>query len=91
MKIVVNRCYGGFGFSRKACKMLGLESQYAYVDRTDPAVIACVEQLGQAASGSCSRLEIVEIPDNATDWEVGEYDGAESVIYVVDGKIYHEE
>lgn len=89
MKIVVNKCYGGFGFSDKACEMLGLKSRFAYVERTDPAVIACVEQLGQAASGSCARLEIVEIPDTATDWEVEEYDGAESVMYVVDGKIHH--
>lgn len=90
MKIVVNRCYGGFSLSPRACEMLGLESCYAYVERDDPAVVACVEQLGQAASGDCAELEIVEIPDDATDWEVEEYDGAESIIYVVDGKLHHD-
>lgn len=35
------------------------------------------------------RLEIAEIPDEAMDWKLDEYDGLESVTYVVDGKIYH--
>ena len=31
----------------------------------------------------------VEIPDEATDWEVLDHDGLEHVIYVLDGTIYH--
>ena len=34
-------------------------------------------------------LTLVEIPDYATDWEITEYDGCESIIYVLDGKLYH--
>jgi hypothetical protein len=31
----------------------------------------------------------VAIPDEATDWELDEYDGFERVTYVVGGKLYH--
>lgn len=34
------------------------------------------------------NLGIVEIPDNATDYMVNDYDGMESVIYVQDGKMH---
>jgi nitroreductase len=37
----------------------------------------------------CGDLEVVEIPDTATDWEIDEYDGWESVVYVVNGKLHH--
>lgn len=40
-------------------------------------------------NGKTSAYGIVEIPDNVTDWEISEYDGWESVVYVLDGKIYH--
>lgn len=42
MEIVVNRCWGGFGLSEKACKELGVESYYD-VDRTDPKLIQMVK------------------------------------------------
>ena len=29
------------------------------------------------------------IPDNATDWDIEDYDGNETLIYVVDGKIHY--
>lgn len=48
-----------------------------------------VERDAEAASGRCAVLMVVEIPDNATDWELDEYDGLESIIYVADGKIHH--
>jgi redox-sensitive bicupin YhaK (pirin superfamily) len=35
------------------------------------------------------RLRLVEIPDTMTDWEKNDYDGIETITYVVDGKIYH--
>lgn len=47
-------------------------------DRTDPDLIAVVEELGPAASGSCAKLKIVEIPDGI-NWKIDEYDGYESV------------
>ena len=94
MKIVINKCYGGFSLSKEAYKFLGLEWDgygYAY-DRGDNTrhnekLIACVEALGEKASGDCANLGVVEIPDNATDWRIDEYDGYESIIAVVNGKM----
>ena len=48
------------------------------IDRTDPALIQVVEELGAEANGQCADLGIVEIPDDV-DWEIAEYDGTEWV------------
>ena len=90
MKIVINTCYGGFSLSDMAIKALGLETPFYYSDisRTDERLIALVEQNYETVSGFYSHLEVVEIPDEATDWMIDEYDGAEDIIYVVDGKIH---
>ena len=34
-------------------------------------------------------LKVYVIPDDATDWEINEYDGMESLILVINGKIVH--
>jgi len=47
-------------------------------ERTDPDVIAVIEELGAKASDKYARIEIVEIPDGV-DWEIDEYDGVETV------------
>lgn len=88
MKIVVNKCFGGFALSDSAVKALGLKGRYDNVDRTNPDLIALVEADSEKASGFCSRLQVVTLPDNTTDWMIDEYDGAEQVLFVVDGKIY---
>ena len=49
------------------------------LQRDDPDLIATIEELGsKAASGTCSKLKIIEIPDDV-EWEIDEYDGMESV------------
>jgi hypothetical protein len=84
MKIVINRCYGGFSLSKEAYKMLDLEWDgygFTYSDndkRTDPKLVKCVEVLGAKANGEYSDLKVVEIPDNI-DWYIDDYDGLESV------------
>jgi hypothetical protein len=85
-KIVINRCYGGFSISRAACEELGKEwDGYGFLydldQRADPALVACVEKLGEAASGALARLVVVEIPDDV-EWEISEYDGVETVAEV---------
>lgn len=87
MKIVVNKCFGGFSVSEKVRDALGLNLVYGEVDRTDPKLIELVEALGDEANGRSARLRIVNIPDDSTDWEIDEYDGAERVLFVVNGKI----
>ena len=84
MKIVVNRGYGGFGLSKKACIFLGLEHEYycgEYDDedkRTDEKLIKCVETLGEEADGRAAALEVVEIPDDV-EWYIEEFDGDETI------------
>jgi len=47
-------------------------------DRDDPDLIKVVEELGEEANDSYSKLVIVEIPDGV-DWEIDEYDGYETI------------
>ncbi len=89
MKIVINSCYGGFSVSDAVVEALHLSSPWEDVERTDPTLIAMVEADTRAASGLCARLRVVEIPDAATDYKMFEYDGAESIIYVLDGKMHY--
>lgn len=82
MKIVINGDFGGFGYL--------VDSRYEDMvrshcdDRTNPELIQFVEN----NPSLCGDLDVVTIPDSATDWQVDEYDGLETVIYVVNGKIY---
>ena len=81
MKIVINADFGGFG--------CGVSKKYEdFVlkyenDRTNPELVAFVEN----HQNDCGDLKVETIPNNATDWDIQEYDGDESIIYVVNGKI----
>ena len=48
------------------------------IERNDPALVQVVKELGDAASGRCGRLRIVEIEDGP--YEIDEYDGQERVV-----------
>ena len=86
MKIVINGCYGGFGLSKEAVAELGRSN----CGRQDVKLIELIETKGsEYCSGSFAALEVVSIPDESTDWEIIEYDGAEYVLYVLDGKIHY--
>ena len=78
MKVVINRCYGGFGLSEKAMKFLGVGSEWPDIARDDPKLIECVEKFGEEANDTYAELKVVEIPDDV-NWEIGEYDGLEWV------------
>ena len=82
MKIVLNKCYGGFRLSEKAlARLLSVGSGYYFdTHRTHPELIAVVEALGDAANTGVSNLEIVNIPDNAS-WIISDYDGIETLYY----------
>ena len=51
----------------------------ARIKRTDPHLVQVVEELGEAAAGKFSELEIVEIPDDVEFWSIQEHDGKEWV------------
>ena len=90
MKIVINNCHGHYSLSTVACAILGVESRWAFEnDRDAEALVETVEALGEEANGRYAELITVEIPDEATDWEIFEYDGLEEVVYVLNGKLYH--
>ena len=118
MKIVINRCFGGFSLSNEAFELLlnkkhirfervraksalrkelneydyyeegyaGLDNHYLWEfnlceDRSDPHLVAVVEELGEKANGWASDLTVVEIPDDV-EWYIEEYDGREHVAEV---------
>lgn len=85
MKIVVNKCFGGFCLSKAAYEYLGLEWDgygFKYDDydkRADPKLVECVERLGEdVASGRYANLKVVEIPDGI-EYEISNYDGMETI------------
>lgn len=82
MKIVINGDYGGFSCGVNLFYRDMVLSHSA--DRTNSELVQFVENNPHL----CGDLKVVIIPDCATDWEIYEYDGFESVIYVEDGKIY---
>lgn len=87
MKIVINKCFGDFSVNDNIVKMLNLESRYELEDdRTNAKLIELIES-GKNVDGEFSNLVVVEIPDDATDYMIDEYDGYENVLYVLDGKI----
>ena len=93
MKLVINTCYGGFGIKPEIVKEYGfdkralLDYRYEKESRTDKKLIELIES-GIDCNSECSELAVVEIPDEATDYYIEEYDGAENVLYVLDGKIH---
>jgi len=90
MKVVINRCWGGFGLSKEAYEFLGLKwdgfgnlygTEYRKnfeLDRTNPKLVECVETLGDKASGRYACLRVVNIPDDVK-WEINNYDGMETI------------
>ena len=92
MKIVINACFGGFELPTEFCTIYELD-RYDNIDRTDTRLVDFLETYFEATgeesySGRFSELVIEEIPDTSTDWHISEYDGVESLIYVVDGKLH---
>ena len=89
MKVVINTCFGGFSLSKFAVEQLHLKNEYSDIDRDDPELIELVEKYPDRVSGRFAELRVAYFPDAATDWTITEYDGAESVIYVLNGKLHY--
>ncbi len=84
MKIVINKCYGGFSMSKLVFDELEIEyNDYGFlpdnIDRTSKKLIKAIEKIGlKESSGEYAKLSIIEIPDNI-DWFISNFDGMESV------------
>ena len=92
MKIVLNKCWGGFGVSDLLIALWNSEhtpftkeslARFAISSgqfRVDPRLITLIEMLGsERASGEHAQLAIVEIPDHVTSWHISDSDGFETV------------
>ena len=95
MRMIINKCYGGFELSDEFIAKYPQFEEMRFTNeeslRVSDMLISAIEEFGIDKAGSRygTKLKIVEIPNEATDYEIDEYDGAESVICVVDGKIQH--
>lgn len=90
MKLVVNTTYGGFKVPKSVLAELGYPDDYSCYDRNirgDLRLIKMVEENPKRFMDCGTKLRVVELPRGTTDYEVLDYDGKESVIYVLDGKI----
>ena len=94
MKVIYNACFGGFGFSEEAERFfrnnnVSDEDLLTFEEeRTNPIRVKYVEKHPNEASYEYAELKIAEVPDDATDWWIDEYDGFETVYYVQNGKHY---
>lgn len=81
-KVVYNACYGGFGLSEKAQKLLnelkGEKVYYYDLPRHDKDLVAVVEELGSEANSLFASLRIATI--NSDRYRISEYDGWEKVM-----------
>ena len=93
MKIVINRCFGGFSLSKAVFDELGFKwTGYGYLSNDDfgiegnseeyrkhPKLIAAIEKIGEEeSSGDLADIHIVNIPEGVK-WEIDEYDGRETI------------
>ena len=81
MKIVLNKCSGGFQLSDKCRDIIEKKTgkKEWELERHNKDLVALIEKFGARASDELvSQLEIVEIPDNCL-YEIQQYYGVESV------------
>lgn len=89
MEIILNSSYGGFMVTQEIADMFHT-NVYDTSLRENKELINIIKNGKQDVSGSFSKLEVFEIPDEVTDYTITDYDGIENIIYVQDGKLYDE-
>ncbi len=86
-RIVINRCYGGFGLSNQAVqryKELAWipeeELFWTYdIPRDSKILLQVIDELGvEKASGPHAELKVIEVPDGVK-WHIADYDGMEHI------------
>ena len=87
MKMIINDCFGGFGVRQEVLDELELNDFSEEELRTAARLIEEIEN-GKDVSDDYAELKVVEIPDESTDYYLDEYDGLESVTYVLNGKLH---
>ena len=92
MKIVINTCYGGFGINSKwGMKNCEDCEEDCHEDlrkcRRCAKLIRALKEREEQVGNYFSKLSVVEIPDEATDYQILDCEGCELLLYVLDGKI----
>ena len=71
MKIVINKCYGGFSLSPEAISLYKKRKNITDpdwwvrdIERDCPILVEIVQELQSRADGDFAKLKIVEIPDD---------------------------
>jgi hypothetical protein len=64
VKIVINRCCGGFGLSEEARRFFPESDCDRDIERNDPELIRVVEEMGERANGDFGSLCVVEWNEN---------------------------
>jgi hypothetical protein len=86
-RIVINRCYGGFGLSNQAAKRYRElawipeeELFWTYdIPRDSKILLQVIAELGVVkASGPHAELKVIEVPDGVK-WHIADYDGMEHI------------
>jgi hypothetical protein len=86
-RIVINRCYGGFGLSNLAAKRYRElawipeeELFWTYdIPRDSKILLQVIDELGlKKASGPHAELKVVEVPEGIK-WHIADYDGMEHI------------
>lgn len=91
MKIALNRKYGCFMLTEQQQTILENHPIENFIDEVDYRQNLRIDKLLIATleSTPChDGVRILEMPDNITDFKISDYDGFETVYYVVDGKIH---
>lgn len=86
MKYVINNCFGGFSIKKSIAEEYGFDR---YREARDNKKLINLIESGINCNGTFANLVVVTIPDDATDFELNNYDGYETIICVVNGKIHH--
>lgn len=86
MTLVLNKDYGGFFLPRALCEELGINRYSESIEtRTDPRVIEWL----RSHPDQCGDLKVIETHGGEiTDFFIDEYDGFETLTYVIDGKLH---
>lgn len=88
MKVVYNNDFGGFAWPGEIYQKFGIHwNRHDRKNRTNPDIIAALE--AYLSTNPDSDLRVIDIPDEATDWMIVDYDGLETVYCVIDGKLYY--
>lgn len=83
MYVVYSAPYGGQYLPAEVAEKLNVSRYTVNKEvRTSPVLIKYVR------ANPYGELALARIPAEATDWAVWEYDGAETVFYVLGGKIH---